>query len=262
MKRIELLLLVSLFVVPSQAKSEGQSGGANQSPGFGITNSLSVTWSYLPTRYPSFDYDIGYYTSSVDGQGLGMDYRILFPLSNSGFGLRTGLGLTYSRIDESGDDSYNVNVAYGRVDLIPPVYVDANWKAQISYCYAYLPIELVYRFEINNALYILPFVGLQAKYNYSFIERYSVESISWYDLFFELFDESVVDHDKSDIKKFIPQAKAGLEIGFKKMFMSFSYSRDMDRMFDEARITTTNRTVGVWGPYTFNCWQLGVGVNF
>lgn len=258
MKRYIVFLLLTTLAVSLQAESNR--GETCRPSGCGVTNCLSVSWSYLPTRYPRFDYDAGFYSATVNGQGLGIDYRIKIPLFDSFFELRTGLGCTYSRIDESGYDSYNVNVAYGRVDLIPPVYVNANWKTERSYCYAFLPIELAYRFEIDNSLYIVPFMGLQAKYNISYTENHSVESVTWYDYFFELFDDSAIDRDKSESKKCIPQAKAGLEIGFGKMFMAVSYSRDIARMFGKAYVKS--RDMAVWGPYTLNCWQLGVGVNF
>ena len=233
MKRYIVFLLLTTLAVSLQAESNR--GETCRPSGCGVTNCLSVSWSYLPTRYPRFDYDAGFYSATVNGQGLGIDYRIEIPLFDSFFELRTGLGCTYSRIDESGYDSYNVNVAYGRVDLIPQVYVNANWKTERSYCYAFLPIELAYRFEIDNSLYIVPFMGLQAKYNISYTENHSVESVTWYDYFFELF-------------------------GFGKMFMAVSYSRDIARMFGKAYVKS--RDMAVWGPYTLNCWQLGVGVNF
>ena len=69
-----------------------------------VTSGFSVTCSYLPTRYPLWDYDAAKWTSTtVNGFGAGLEYNLSVPLSQSNWVFGTGVGCTYSRIDEAGD---------------------------------------------------------------------------------------------------------------------------------------------------------------
>lgn len=248
MKLLRFLLLpaVILFFVPLHAKTDN-----------GIKQGVSATCSYLPVRYLYFDPNIGYYNTLINGVGLGVDYRLDIPLFNSNFELRAGLGLNYSRTDESDINEYNINGPYGATQ---PIYVNCRYITQRGYCFAYFPFGLDYRFRLSSNIYVAPFIGLQAKYNISYKEKYCVESVSWIDSYYDLFDYSVIDKKESDPKRMILQAQSGLEIEFKRMFMTMSYSRDSERLFSIAKFK--NRNLGIRGPYTFNYWQLGIGFNF
>ena len=219
-----------------------------------LRHGLSVTYEYLPARYPYYHYDtMEYNSTTVNGQGLGLDYSFSIPMPLDNFEFRTGLGFSYIRIDDSGvKDLFYFYSEYNK-SLIEFL---ADYSIERSYCYAYLPVGLGYKIAIKEKIHITPFVGLRAKYNISYTEKQAVESASFYDLYYDLFDEQQVKAE--DAKRFIFQAESGLELGFRKTFVSFSYSRDMSRFFK--RVTFMNK--GVNGPYTFNCWQAGIGVYF
>ena len=66
-----------------------------------------------------------------------------------------------------------------------------------------------------------PFVGLSFKYNISYVEKRTVESMTYNDRYFELFDENVIDKGKTNPQRCILQAESGLEVEYRKMFMTY-----------------------------------------
>ena len=236
------LVAIAMLFAPVNVRSERRSGDLNESSYSVFRNGLSVTYEYLPARYP-YPYNN---STTVNGQGLGLDYKLSIPMSFENLEFMTGLGFSYIRIDDSGEYHfalYSYDQAW--------IYIQAECSIERSYCYAYLPVGFGYKIAINDIFHITPFVGMRAKYNISYIEKHTVESASFFDLYYDLFDEQIKTEDS---KRFIFQAESGLEIGFRNLFVSFSYSRDMSRFF---RIASYKN-----GPYTFNCWQAGIGVYF
>lgn len=257
-----LLLSFSLLSVPIEAK-QGETADNSKS---GIRNGFSVTTSYLPTRYPLWDFDAAKWTSTtVNGFGAGLEYNLSVPLSQSNWVFRTGVGCTYSRIDETGDKTLyeysffapgqSTTTISGSLPL--PLSFNAYCKTQREYIYAYLPIEIGYKLNSKGDISVIPFLGLQGKYNIGFTERGYVESATWKDHYFELFDESSVE---SNAERFMFQIKAGFKVEYDKLFCTLSFTRDKARMFKDALVKSTNNAY--WGPYSFNCWQLGFGINF
>lgn len=231
-----------------------------------VTSGLSVTGSYLPARFPLWDYDAADWKSKiVNGFGAGLEYNLSVLLYQSNWVFRTGVGCTYCRIDESGNQTVyeyrffapgqSTSTISGSLPL--PLSFNAYCKTQREYIYAYLPIEIGYKLNSKGDISVIPLLGLQGKYNIGFTEKGYHESATWRDYYFKLFDESAVE---SEAERFILGVKAGVEIDYDKLFLSISYTRDMKRMYREALLYSRSR--GYWGPYTFNCWQLGIGMNF
>jgi hypothetical protein len=230
-------------------------------PAIGVfaRNGVQVSFSYLPVGYPKYDSNnMSYYSAVVNGLGGGVDYRLTVPLLSSSFVLKTGLGFTYSRIDESGNSDFYIRESMTGGSGAQEIVVNADYEAQRSYSYACLPVNLGYDLKIGNESYLTPYGGLQIKYNISYVEKYSAQHVTMYDRYFELFDDDAIK--ESDAKRFIFQYDLGVEMGFRNMFMTVCYSKDLSRLFSVASFS--RRNIGVWGPYELGCWQIGVGVNF
>jgi hypothetical protein len=231
-----------------------------------VTSGFSVSSTYLPARFPFWDYKAAEWISTnVNGFGVGVEYNLSVPLLQSDWEFRTGIGCTYSRIDDSGNKEvlefsfYAPGQSTSTISgsLPDPFKINTYCETNREYYYAYIPVEIGYRFFSGERYSIIPFLGVQGKYNIGFTEKGYHESATWSDYYFDLFDESAV---KSEAERFILGVKAGVEIDYDKLFLSFSYTRDMKRMYRDALLNSTYR--GYWGPYTFNCWQLGIGMNF
>lgn len=245
------ILSFSLLCVPIEAK---------------ISNGFSVTSSYLPTRFPRYDYvEREWGIATVSGFGLGVDYKLSYAFPSSRFEIRSGLGYTFSRIDEIG----NQKMFTGRFDapgqptnqitsnLPDPFSLDTYCEFLREYSYAYIPLTVGYGLYSKGNFSIKPYLGLRGKYNIRYTEKEYVESATWFDHYFELFNESSV---KSEAKRFIVQYEAGVEVEHKNLFLSLGFVRDHERMFRDAMNEREYRSF--WGPYSFNCWQLGLGINF
>lgn len=252
--RIKIFLsvfFVCLMTVPMSAKW--------------VTSGVSVTTSYLPTRYPRYDYDVKKWgIATVSGFGLGVQYDLYYTIPESRFEIGTGLGYTFSRIDEVG----NQELVTGRFNdpnqpepvgyqLPDPFRLNTYRELLREYSYLYIPFRLGYRLYSKGDVSIIPYLGLRGKYNIRYVEKDHVESATWFDHYFELFNESSV---QSEAKRFIVQYEAGVEVGYKNLFLSLGFVRDDERMFRTAFNERDFRSF--WGPYSFNCWQLGLGVNF
>lgn len=231
-----------------------------------VTSGFSVTCSYLPARYPLWDYDVAEWKSkTVNGFGAGLEYSLSVPLSQSNWVFGTGVGCTYSRIDESGNQKLTVGrflvpgqPGYLIESKLPvPFSFNAYRETQREYSYLYIPLTLGYRLYSKGNLGIMPYLGLRGKYNISYTEKDHVESATWLDHYFELFNESSVT---SEAKRFIMQYEAGVKVEHKNLFLSLGFVRDGKRMFRTAFNEREYRSF--WGPYSFNCWQLGMGINF
>jgi hypothetical protein len=264
MKAVKALLLMFLSLPFFQMSAK--TAVPVETSGSGIRNGFSITGSYLPVRFPSYDYDTKEWGSTtVNGYGAGIDYNLSVPILSSRWELKTGLGCTYSRIDESGNKEMLEFGFYAPGESVStisggypqPFSYKAYYETKREYIYLYLPVEIGYQLYTKGNFSIIPFLGFQGKYNIGFTENGYVESATWRDHYFELFDKSSVD---SDAERFIIQMKAGVEFKYDKLFLSLSFTRDMDRMYRDALIKSSYR--GYWGPYTFNCWQLGFGMNF
>lgn len=225
-----------------------------------VTSDFSFTTSYLPTRFPLWDYYAAEWKSTtVNGYGVGLEYNLTVPLLQSRWVFRTGIGCTYSRIDVSVDKTeFYFNAPFNSTNIIRSLIIaNTICETQREYIYAYFPIGIGYKLYSKGKTSVIPFVGLQGKYNIAFTERGCVQSFTWRDHYFELFDENNV---KSEAERFIVQLSVGMAVKYKNLSLSLSYARDEKRMYKEAYILSCNRAY--WGPYSFNCLQLGVGINF
>lgn len=248
-KKCLLVFFLCLVTVPMTSKK--------------VTSGLSVTGSYLPARFPLWDFDAAKWTSTtVNGFGAGLEYNLSVPLSQSNWVFRTGVGCIYSRIDEAGNKELfyfpDPGKSTSKSSLYPdPLIFNTYSETNREYYYAYIPVQIGYRFFSDGKYSVVPFLGLQGKYNIGFTQKGYHESSTWRDYYFDLFDESAV---RKGAERFILGVKAGVEINYDKLFLSLCYTRDMKRMYREAYLISTD--IAYLGPYTFNCWQLGFGINF
>lgn len=220
-----------------------------------VTSGLSVTGTYLPTRYSLWDNNVGdWKPTTVNGFGAGLEYNLSVSLPQPGWVFRTGMGCTYSRINEAGNKTM---YDYRPENTVTTIAIETYCETLREYVYAYLPIEIGYKLISKGDISVIPFIGLQGKYNIGFTQKGYVESATWYDHYFELFDEYNVE---SDAERFLLQLRTGLEVEYNNLFLSLSYIRDTERLFCSAYLPRTYKSY--FGPFSFNCWQLGLGINF
>ena len=264
MRFASCLLILSFTLISAPIEAKQAETADNAKPG--IRNGFSVTTSYLPTRFPKYDYDVREWGSAtVSGFGLGVEYKLSYTIPSSRLEYSVGLGYTFSRIDETG----NKTVITGRFKapgrprtvvggkLPDPFSLNTYCETLREYSYAYIPLTLGYRLCSKGNLSIIPYLGLRGKYCISYKVRNHVESATWFDYYFELFNESSVT---SEAKRFLMQCEAGVKVEQKNLFLSLGFVRDEDRMFCTAFNELEYRAF--LGPFSFNCWQLGLGINF
>ena len=257
-----LLLSFSLLSVPIEAKQ----GGTVDDSEWGIRNGFSVTTSYLPTRYPRYDYDAREWgIETVSGMGLGVCYNLSYTFPSSWHVISTGLGYTFCRIDQVGNQKVVTGKFIAPGQPVNPI--SGKWPDPFSlycyretlreYSYVYIPFRYGFRLCSKGNFSFVPYWGLRGKYSIGYTEKDKVESATWFDHYFELFDYSSVE---SEAERFMIEFEAGVDVEYKNLFLSLGFVRDAERMFRTA--TDKNSRRSFWGPYAFNCWQLGLGINF
>lgn len=246
MKGFKLILAAGLLAVSATASAQFSNAGSSSSSSSVTPDGWSTLWlQWNPSTLKIDDDD-------VDNQsftGFSVGYSRAFGVSKSiPIFVEPGIGLQYSFHSE---------------DLLDEVesddYVD-EFKQKYNVFSIKVPVNFIYDWQIpNSTVSLMPFVGLNFRYNLSGKRKYDWELTDdapsrMEDYFEEYYDEDANLFDKGDMgKEYVwKHFQVGWHIGVKARFgksflVGASYGSDFSEIAKKCKIAGGNITLG----YTF-----------
>ena len=270
MKRV-LLLVLSFVLIPMTAFSQGDSRDGTSA---GITHGVSVSYMSLPFEFDYHHYYPSYeYVKVMDAKGYGVNYDLMVPLFQSRVQLKTGLGFSHFLYRDDHEELMSITTMivisreeYDRIKTLVPadnfMEVDNCIEKQraVEYMYLSVPVNIGYRVVDRKGFTVVPFLGITMKYNLSFIEKFSSDSYSYGDLYMDVFDGNFKENDAS---RFMLQYDLGLELGYRHVYATVSYMKDLSRLYEKVTfVPNYYRLTGYYGPKVMHNWQVGFGFRF
>lgn len=265
--RIFLSFIMYLMLIPMSAFSQGDSRYGNSA---GITHGASVSYMSLPldfVRYKWYNTSRAI-TEELDAKGFGIKYELSVPLFRTRMQIMTGLGFSYFLCKEDYDKDL---ILAGTTDRFFPneiftVAEEENYdiatyrQHAIEYMYLSVPINIGYKILDKKGFIVVPYMGITMKYNLSYIEKIEYDTFSYNDLYMNVFDKGYV---KNDAARFMFKYDFGLELGYRHLYATVDYAKDLSRLFDEVVFKPdSKRESNYTGPKTMHNWQVGVGYRF
>lgn len=256
-KNLFLILLVMLCSLGASAQFVG-GGSAKSNQNFG-EQEYSLRLSYNPiTLAVDGDWEdaIDYLKIDdiLDFNGFSIDFRAAFNIVDDvPLYLETGAGLTYawSRChDEEEDSEYD---PFYDVDTDFLLSVDLKTK----FMSLSVPINLAYKYAVNDNFAIKPYAGLKGRFNLSLVETYKEEvevSPDYYDLSysdedsFNMFDKDDMEEfwgAREKAKRFQLGWQIGLDLEFNDFIVGVAYGADMGEIIDDWQFKTTTLSLGI-----------------
>lgn len=220
MKAIKILMMAGALAVatPAFAQFSNASAGGNRS-----TGGSSMVKDCTPYDRISLSYDYWksskemFYDDADATNGIAIDYIHGFSVSKTlPLFIETGVGANFGFWGDTDDERYS----------------DADVKYRFSQISLAVPVNVAYKFNINNDFSIQPYLGLNLKFN-----LYANMSTK-------------IDCDDSDDQEDID------DLSDEQFRMAFGTPRDMN-MFDKDDMGKD----GQWKRFQLG-WHIGVGVNY
>lgn len=220
MKAIKILMMAGALAVatPAFAQFSNASAGGNRS-----TGGSSMVKDCTPYDRISLSYDYWksskemFYDDADATNGIAIDYIHGFSVSKTlPLFIETGVGANFGFWGDTDDERYS----------------DADVKYRFSQISLAVPVNVAYKFNINNDFSIQPYLGLNLKFN-----LYANMSTK-------------IDCDDSDDQEDID------DLSDEQFRMAFGTPRDMN-MFDKDDMGKN----GQWKRFQLG-WHIGVGVNY
>ena len=205
-----------------------------------ITNSLSVSYSYLPIEYPSNTYE---------ADGVGLNYELSVSPMNSRFLFMTGAGISYYLHKKDYDK---------RIPLLTTDYYTYTHHA-IEYVYLSFPIKLGFKLVDKGDFTLVPYFGLSFKYNLSYIQKYSFDSNTYSNTFIDIYNDDLYE---CDARRTILQYDMGLELGYKHFYATVNYKEDDESLYSTLMYRYVLSVKGLYAPEKFHMWSIGAGFRF
>lgn len=257
MKNFKFLAVAALLAVATSASAQFTNSTSRSSSSSVNTDGWSTIW--VEWNPSTFKYDVkGADNESFTGLSLG--YSQAFSVTKSiPLFAEVGLGVQYSFKTHDLGEEY---------DLDEDDYEYMDPKQKFSLISAKVPVNLIYAFQIpNSSISILPFVGVNLRYNISgkmktqwnlsddmidYLEDYYGKDWEEYsgleDTDANLFDKKDMGSSDATWKRF----QIGYQVGLKarinnSLLLGISYGSDFSEIYKKAKISTTSVTIG----YTF-----------
>lgn len=224
MKSFKLIVMAAMLAVSTSAFAQFTNKSSSTAASAGSLDGWSSVWmEYNPS---TFDYDDG--DDSFTGLSLG--YSKAFNIvPGKPFFLEAGLGLQYSFYSEEIED-------YG------------DYEAKFSMFSAKIPVNFIYKFDIpNSSVSLLPYVGLNLRYNFSAKEKDEEIDGKW-EKEYDFFDKKDMDGEEYTWNRFQIGWNLGVKARFGQNFqVGLGYGEDFSEIAKKVKIHTTTISVG----YTF-----------
>lgn len=133
-----------------------------------------------------------------------------------------------------------VGASYTTGELIKSEY----GKLEYSAISAEIPVNIGYKFQINDDFAIMPFAGVSARYNITGKAEYKANDGDGYDYDYEDYEDYEDEGAEEDAKKF----QFGWQIGARAMYNQFSvgvsYGADFNEITDDCKAKSLIISVG------------------
>ncbi len=257
MRRVSLSIMCFLLI-PLSVLSQRDDKDSNTKR---ISNGVSISYMYLPLTYAYSEADLH------DCKGIGVNYELSVPLFQSRVHFMTGLGFSHFLCEMDYDETKTFIPSENNLNLRPSITsgeteTDTYIYKQhaIEYMYLSAPVNIGFRALDRNGYTVIPYLGVLMKYNLSYVEKYSHESFSYGDVYYNVFK----DHfEENDAERFMLQYNFGLKLGYNHLYANIAYVKDFSQLYDVVRFSPDEfKLVGYHGPETMHFWQFGIGFRF
>lgn len=231
-------LVAMLMMVSTSAFAQFANAGASSSSSAADTDAWQgVTASYNMVKL-AYDVD-GAKDTNLNGFSIG--YVKAFSISKSlPLFVETGLNLTYA----TGEESYSDNWAEGGYGDI------SESKSEYTYYGLQVPINLAYKFNVNEKVQVIPFTGLYLKYNIAAEVDWTIKEgyYSPYDSYITEDSGTIDLFDDKDVKDTWNRLNFGWQIGAKVAYQNFtagiSYGLDLNEIGEKTKMNNLSISVG------------------
>ena len=235
-----LLLMLGVIAFPFQAFSQ-----TSQEHDFGdLKFSHGVSASLVSIKLDEYDDAL---------RGASLNYDLSVPLFSSRFQLMTGIGCSLAKYKQGMRKKISIQVL-NETDFCEQRLVE------IQYVYLNVPVNIGFKLVDEPDLYIIPFVGVSAKYNMAYDVKNQYDSNTYQNAIIRIYGGET---EEDDANRFTLQYNIGAEVGFRHFYGTFSYLKDSSKLFDRATIAP-DLFYREWinCPGAFSCWKVGIGFKF
>lgn len=247
MKKARVFVAAAMVAMATSASAQFTNSNSNSNGNSGTPEDWNTIW--VEWNPSSIKPDHG---DSQSFTGLSLGYSHAFGVSSSiPLFVEPGVGVQYSFHSE------DVTEEEGFEDYTDIIEI----KNKFSMFSVKVPVNLIYNWQIpNSSISLMPFVGINMRYNLSGKQKYDWSLDSDYDIEevnevleeyygddLDLFDKK--DMGKDDVwNRFQIGWHAGVKARFgKNLMVGFSYGTDFSEICEKAKIGTGTISVG----YTF-----------
>ena len=238
MKTIKYLLSAAMltFVATASAQfaNSGSSGG-----GFSLGNAQTEDYSRFKVSFAtsSFSFDTNYYSDEPESlKGVSVEYLYGKHITqNLPLFIEYGGNLTWGISKEEFDDkdgSYTENL-----------------ESTLNVMSLTIPINIAYKFSVNDDFSIEPHVGVGARFNvlanysYSYDLYYKGEFEEDYEKSYSFFDKDYMGKD-GQWNRFQMVGQAGIGFSFQKFYIGYEYSWNFMELAKKVKLNTNYISVG------------------
>lgn len=174
-----------------------------------------------------------------NSSGVGIYFDETFPMKRSGIQVMAGLGFSWY---ESESNHYDKIIM----------------QSTMEYMHLSCHLNVGYNIIDRKHLIVTPYIGLIMKENLQFKEKLSCPSNSFDDVNISVYGDNILKD------RLMLQYDIGLELGYRRVYVSMSYARDFSRMTDaiQYKILTDEERTFQFNPGIIRNWRLGLGINF
>lgn len=272
MKTIKTCLLLAFMGLATTASaqfvtSSGNNSGNDMSQqgggsSFDFTSVKTSGWnrvyvSYNPSKINFSDDDYEF----IDGEdikfkGFTVGYLRGFSLTKKvPLYMEIGLGFQYRNYKYSDDEIYPIlsEEAYEDEDLNRN-YTDDDVTLKYTMMSLNIPINLLYRFNINNDFSISPYFGFDLRFNIKATQKsewtaytdYDYEDTEEQEWSNDCFDKKDMGDDDDYVwNRFQAGWHIGVGLDYKALHIGVEYGKDFNELCKKAKLSTTSITLGV-----------------
>lgn len=272
MKTIKTCLLLAFMGLATTASAQFVTSSGNNSgngmsqqgggSSFDFTSVKTSGWnrvyvSYNPSKINFSDDDYEF----IDGEdikfkGFTVGYLRGFSLTKKvPLYMEIGLGFQYRNYKYSDDEIYPMlsEEAYEDEDLNTNIS-DDDVTLKYTMMSLNIPINLLYRFNINNDFSISPYFGFDLRFNIKATQKsewtaytdYDYEDTEEQEWSNDCFDKKDMGDDDDYVwNRFQAGWHIGVGLDYKALHIGVEYGKDFNELCKKAKLSTTSITLGV-----------------
>ena len=224
MKTIKLLLSATLLTVATSASAQFANSGSSGGGGFSLGTVKTDDYSRFKVSYltQSFSFDTSYSYDSESLKGVSIEYLY-------GKHITQNLPLFIE---------YGTNFSWG---FSKETYDHDDVEVKLNVMSLTVPINLAYKFSVNDDFSIDPHIGIGARVNLLANESYDD---GYYDESYSYFDKDDVGKDNT-WNRFQLCGQAGVGLCFQQFYFGYEYSWNFMELAEKTKLNTNYISVGI-----------------